>query len=56
MGECLMNLGVEAGNSRDQYGGERFLPLNAHSHLSNELPDWFWEYTAYKQNGVRKIY
>ncbi|XP_022695748.1 glycoprotein-N-acetylgalactosamine 3-beta-galactosyltransferase 1-like isoform X3 [Varroa jacobsoni] len=54
MGECLAKLGVEAGNSRDQFGGERFLPLSAPAHLTDGLPSWFWSYTAYKQNGGEK--
>ncbi|OQR76608.1 glycoprotein-N-acetylgalactosamine 3-beta-galactosyltransferase 1-like [Tropilaelaps mercedesae] len=54
MGDCMMKLGVEAGNSRDKYGSERFLPLTAGDHITDRLPDWFFAYTAYRQNGGEK--
>lgn len=54
MGKCLEKLDVEAGNSRDEYGGERFLPLNPDFFLTNEKDPsfWFWQYTYYSLKEV----
>ncbi|XP_003746014.1 glycoprotein-N-acetylgalactosamine 3-beta-galactosyltransferase 1 [Galendromus occidentalis] len=58
MGRCLEALGVEAGNSRDESGAERFLPLNPEFFLASERDQnfWFWQYTFYAQKeGARSI-
>ena len=55
MGICLEKLHVIAGNSRDEFGGERFFPLDPRGHLAPDgiPPDnWYWKYTFYVQNKV----
>ncbi|CAG5132784.1 unnamed protein product [Candidula unifasciata] len=50
MGKCLHNVGVEAGDTRDELGRERFHPFIPEHHL---IPDilpkdmWYWSYNYY---------
>ncbi|BFY98660.1 hypothetical protein BsWGS_01700 [Bradybaena similaris] len=50
IGKCLRNVGVEAGDSRDELGRERFHPFIPEHHL---IPDilpkdmWYWSYNYY---------
>lgn len=47
---CLQLVGVEAGDSRDSSGRERFLALNLEFYVSPEPMDpnhWYWRYLYY---------
>ncbi|ALC43496.1 CG34057 [Drosophila busckii] len=51
LGYCLLNLGVVAGDSRDELGRERFLPLNPR-HLMPRIQSGTWldKYYYFKPN------
>lgn len=55
MGKCLENLGVKAGDTRDELGRERFHPFVPEHHL---IPDilpkdmWYWSYSYYPAKQV----
>ena len=52
MGRCMINLRVEAGDSRDSEGRKRFMPFVPELHL---IPgyitedNWYWKYQYYKE-------
>lgn len=46
IGYCLINVGVVTGDSRDETGRERFLPLNPR-HLIPEIPQNNWLHKTY---------
>ena len=53
MGKCMMNLGVEAGDSRDDEGKKRFMPFVPEhhiipGHIKND--SWYWGYDYYLED------
>ncbi|XP_037934817.1 glycoprotein-N-acetylgalactosamine 3-beta-galactosyltransferase 1-like [Teleopsis dalmanni] len=50
MGICLQNIGVVAGDSRDEFGQERFLPLAPIHLLPVDTSEWYTAYLFYKQD------
>merc|ERR1711915_453655 len=50
MGKCMENLGVKAGDSRDEYGQKRFFPFTPENHLlPGKYPQWYLEYIFYDE-------
>ena len=52
MGKCLNNLGVKTGDTRDEEGKKRFMPLHPEHHLiPGHIPKdhWFWGYEYYQE-------
>lgn len=47
MGSCMDNVGVLAGDSRDKFNRERFLPFRAYSHLFSHRTNWYWDRKYY---------
>jgi glycoprotein-N-acetylgalactosamine 3-beta-galactosyltransferase len=57
MGQCLQNVGIEAGDSRDSLGRERFHPFIPEHHLiPGMVPqnNWYWSYNYYPTKEVRR--
>ncbi|XP_003743088.1 glycoprotein-N-acetylgalactosamine 3-beta-galactosyltransferase 1 [Galendromus occidentalis] len=56
LGKCFYDLGIAAGDSRDEGGRGRFFPLAPEAHIipGHMPPDfWFWNYTYYPaKNGM----
>ena len=54
MGECLENVKVVAGDSRDEYGRGRFFPFMPEDHLKPSQTEhlWYWKYINYKTGEV----
>ncbi|XP_075151388.1 glycoprotein-N-acetylgalactosamine 3-beta-galactosyltransferase 1-like isoform X2 [Haematobia irritans] len=51
MGNCLQNVGVVAGDSRDDHKRGRFFPFGPASHLKPSLKSlWYWRYIFYATN------
>lgn len=46
VGKCLRMLNVYPNKSIDEYGRERFHPLNVMDHFENWLPDWMHKYAS----------
>lgn len=44
MGRTLRDLNVYMGNSKDEFGRERFHPLNINAHLNGVYPKWLYQY------------
>nr|ACO15716.1 Glycoprotein-N-acetylgalactosamine 3-beta-galactosyltransferase 1 [Caligus clemensi] len=52
MGKCLASVGVQPGDSRDEYLRSRMFCFNAEMVLNPEMPDktlWFWKYIKHPQ-------
>ncbi|XP_065355790.1 glycoprotein-N-acetylgalactosamine 3-beta-galactosyltransferase 1-like [Calliphora vicina] len=48
MGTCLQNVGVVAGDSRDDQKRGRFFPTSLHSHIiPKPKSSWYWRYIFY---------
>ena len=57
IGRCLSGVDVVAGDSRDTYGKERFLPFNPNTQLLHEnTPDWYWKLMYYDSKNVSTCY
>lgn len=55
LGQCMQKLGVQAGDSRDAMGRERFMPFVPEHHLiPGILPKdmWYWSYSYYPAKQV----
>lgn len=55
LGRCMSNLGVVAGDSRDELHKERFHPLGPEHHVvAGLLPKdfWLWKYDYYPSCAV----
>lgn len=55
IGQCLQNVGIQAGDSRDELGRERFHPFIPEHHLiPGMIPrdNWYWEYNYYPTKEV----
>ncbi|EDV93993.1 GH22502, partial [Drosophila grimshawi] len=51
IGHCLLNVGVVAGDSRDELGRERFLPLSPRHLMPNiQYGTWLEKYYFFKPN------
>ncbi|XP_053958307.1 glycoprotein-N-acetylgalactosamine 3-beta-galactosyltransferase 1-like [Anastrepha ludens] len=49
MGKCLQNVGVVAGDSRDEHKRGRFFPSGPQGHLiPKDKSSWYWRYIYYK--------
>ena len=51
MGHCMQNMGVKAGDTRDELGRQRFHPFSPEYHLIPDIipsDNWFWRYDFYK--------
>lgn len=49
MGTCLQNVGVVAGDSRDEYKRGRFFPSGPQGHIiPKNKSAWYWRYIFYK--------
>ena len=54
-GKCLANINISAGDSRDELGRYRFLPLPPEAHLipkNMRAVSWWSEYAQYPQKMV----
>ena len=52
MGRCMENVGVKAGDSRDDEGKNRFMPIALeHLLIPGSIPkdSWYWDYIYYKE-------
>ena len=52
LGRCMENVGVKAGDSRDDEGKNRFMPIALEHHLiPGYIPkdSWYWDYVYYKE-------
>jgi len=50
IGKCMHNLGVVAGDSRDDLGQKRFFPFVPETHLEGQYPQWYQDYSFYKED------
>jgi glycoprotein-N-acetylgalactosamine 3-beta-galactosyltransferase len=44
--ECIQSTGVIPGESKDEYGRERFHPFEVKNHLKGRYPQWFYNYSV----------
>lgn len=55
MGICLQNVGVVAGDSRDELKHGTFFPSSIHRHLMpRDKSYWYWRYVFYNTEEVSK--
>lgn len=53
MGVCLQNVGVVAGDSRDDQKRGRFFPTSLYSHIiPKPKTSWYWRYIFYATEDV----
>lgn len=53
MGTCLQNVGVVAGDSRDDQNRGRFFPTSLYSHIiPKPKSSWYWRYIFYATEDV----
>ena len=52
VGFCLRKLGVKSEKSIDEYGKERFLPVNVNDFVNNKSIDWLHTYASNPFQGV----
>lgn len=52
LGLCLQNIGVIAGDSRDEEGNERFLPLPIEYLIPEDKTWWYKNYSYYPPKDV----
>ena len=54
LGKCLEDVNVEAGDSRDKEGKERFFPFNPTTQMiPKNIPSWYWNLMYYSSKNVR---
>ncbi len=59
LGQCMQNIGVRAGDSRDDLGRETFHPFEPEHHLIPGLvpkDNWYWEYNYYPAKEVTRTW
>ncbi|XP_077979238.1 glycoprotein-N-acetylgalactosamine 3-beta-galactosyltransferase 1-like [Glandiceps talaboti] len=47
MGECLERIEVVHGDSRDEFGKNRFLPIPLDTYFRDNVPNWLYQYDYY---------
>lgn len=56
LGYCLQNVGVVAGDSRDDQNRGRFFPSGPNGHIKpKEKSHWYWRYIFYATEDVSNI-
>lgn len=53
IGKCLQNVGIVAGDSRDNQNRGRFFPFSPHGHIiPKDKSQWYWRYIFYATTDV----